>query len=43
MGVCHCCLVSINGRPKRRACQTVVQPGMQVETLSNRITEQEAL
>ncbi|MGH8382814.1 cyanide-forming glycine dehydrogenase subunit HcnA [Pseudomonas sp.] len=42
MGVCHCCLVSINGRPKRRACQTVVQPGMQVETLSNRFAGQEA-
>ncbi|MEE1865401.1 MULTISPECIES: cyanide-forming glycine dehydrogenase subunit HcnA [Pseudomonas] len=42
MGVCHCCLVSINGRPKRRACQTVVQPGMRVETLSNRFNEEEA-
>lgn len=36
MGVCHCCLVSINGRPKRRACQTIVKPGMQVETGINR-------
>lgn len=36
MGVCHCCLVSINGRPKRRACQTIVKPGMQVETGVNR-------
>ncbi|CAM3807914.1 Hydrogen cyanide synthase subunit HcnA [compost metagenome] len=42
MGVCHCCLVSINGRPKRRACQTVVQPGMQVETGTNRFARQEA-
>ncbi len=25
MGVCHCCLVAIDGRPKRRACQTVVR------------------
>lgn len=37
MGVCHCCLVQIDGRPKRRACQTLVRPGMQVETLVNRV------
>ncbi|AXE31201.1 (2Fe-2S)-binding protein [Chromobacterium phragmitis] len=37
MGVCHCCLVKIDGRHKRRACQTVVRPGMKVETASNRI------
>lgn len=43
MGVCQCCLVKINGRHKRRACQTLVQPGMQVETAVNRIAEQEAL
>ncbi|PWB32263.1 (2Fe-2S)-binding protein [Pseudomonas sp. SDI] len=43
MGVCQCCLVAINGRPKRRACQTVVQPGMQVDTLVNRVVAQEAL
>lgn len=42
MGVCHCCLVRIDGRYKRRACQTVVQPGMSVETAANRI-EQEGL
>ena len=41
MGVCYCCLVNIDGRHKRRACQTVVQPGMQVETGTNRIAEQE--
>ena len=41
MGVCHCCLVQIDGRHKRRACQTLVKPGMQVQTLSNRITETE--
>ncbi|AXT45753.1 (2Fe-2S)-binding protein [Chromobacterium haemolyticum] len=37
MGVCHCCLVRIDGRYKRRACQTVVQAGMTVETAANRI------
>lgn len=43
MGVCHCCLVKIDGRHKRRACQTLVRPGMQVDTAVNRIAEQEAL
>ncbi len=42
MGVCQCCLVKINGRHKRRACQTVVREGMQVETRVNRIHGQEA-
>ncbi|MEO2215768.1 (2Fe-2S)-binding protein [Chromobacterium vaccinii] len=37
MGVCHCCLVKIDGRHKRRACQTVVSPGMKVETAHNRL------
>lgn len=37
MGVCHSCLVNIDGRYKRRACQTVVQPGMRVETMTNRL------
>ncbi|OHX14492.1 cyanide-forming glycine dehydrogenase subunit HcnA [Chromobacterium sphagni] len=37
MGVCHCCQVRIDGRHKRRACQTVVQPGMRVETAGNRL------
>lgn len=40
MGVCHCCLVQIDGRPKRRACQTVVRPGMRVETEVNRVQEE---
>ena len=43
MGVCYCCLVNIDGRHKRRACQTVVQPGMKVETGINRVTAQEAV
>ncbi|WP_457970700.1 cyanide-forming glycine dehydrogenase subunit HcnA [Pseudomonas sp. R4-84] len=42
MGVCHCCLVKIDGRHKRRACQTLVRPGMQIETRANRIAETEA-
>ncbi|HGM5554132.1 cyanide-forming glycine dehydrogenase subunit HcnA [Pseudomonas sp. S3(2024)] len=43
MGVCQCCLVKINGRHKRRACQTVVRDGMQIETQVNRIDEQEVV
>ena len=37
MGVCHCCLVRIDGQHKRRACQTIVRAGMQVETGINRV------
>ena len=43
MGVCQCCLVKINGRHKRRACQTVVRDGMRIETRVNRITGQEVV
>ena len=32
MGVCHCCLVAIDGRAKRRACQTLVRAGMRIDT-----------
>ena len=32
MGVCFDCLVTINGEPKQRACLTIVQPGMRVQT-----------
>lgn len=35
MGVCFSCLVEINGRKKQRACQALVQPGMQVRTRSS--------
>lgn len=31
MGVCHDCLVTINGRTSQRACMTKVQDGMRVE------------
>lgn len=41
MGVCQCCLVKIDGRHKRRACQTIVHDGMSVETRVNRIAGQE--
>lgn len=40
MGVCHCCHVKVNQRFKKRACQTVVQPNMVVETLTNRFLEE---
>ena len=30
MGICFDCLVEINGIPNQRACQTLVQEGMQV-------------
>ncbi|SDS86167.1 hydrogen cyanide synthase HcnA [Pseudomonas sp. Z003-0.4C(8344-21)] len=43
MGVCQCCLVQIDGRHKRRACQTVVRDGMQIQTQVNRITAQEVV
>ena len=43
MGVCQCCLVRIDGRHKRRACQTVVRDGMQIETQVNRIAGQEVV
>jgi predicted molibdopterin-dependent oxidoreductase YjgC len=33
MGVCFECLVTVNGRPNRRACMETVAPGMVVETM----------
>jgi predicted molibdopterin-dependent oxidoreductase YjgC len=30
MGICFDCIVEINGIPNQRACQTLVQAGMQV-------------
>jgi predicted molibdopterin-dependent oxidoreductase YjgC len=32
MGVCMQCLVTINGQTSHKACQTMVQTGMKVET-----------
>lgn len=37
MGVCFCCLVSINGAAKQRACQTIVERDMEIKTQYNRI------
>lgn len=39
MGVCQSCLVKIDGRYKRRACQTIARPGMRIETNVNRISD----
>ncbi|UXI03165.1 (2Fe-2S)-binding protein [Photobacterium sp. TY1-4] len=41
MGVCHCCLIHIDGRHKQRACQTIVKPDMNIETGRNNVLEQE--
>lgn len=30
IGVCYECLVMVDGKPNRRACVTLAQPGMQV-------------
>jgi predicted molibdopterin-dependent oxidoreductase YjgC len=32
MGVCHDCLVAVDGRPNVRACMTPVREGMSVDT-----------
>jgi hydrogen cyanide synthase HcnA len=34
MGTCMQCLVTINQRPRRRACQTYIEPDMRIETHS---------
>jgi hydrogen cyanide synthase HcnA len=39
MGVCHCCLVNIDLKHKKRACQAVVKPGMRVLTKVNLVAE----
>ncbi len=39
MGVCHACTVKVDGTYKRRACQTIVFPGMRVETNINRMDQ----
>lgn len=41
MGVCHCCLVAIDGTPKRRACQALVRDGMRIETQVNRVSQEQ--
>ena len=37
MGVCFCCLVTVNGKNKVKACQTLVEDGMSIQTQLNRI------
>lgn len=32
MGVCFECLVTVNDMPEQRACMTMVEPGMKIET-----------
>ena len=32
IGLCHDCLVNINGMPNQRACQTLATPGCRVNT-----------
>jgi sarcosine oxidase subunit alpha len=32
MGICLECRVTINGQPHRRSCQTLCEPGMEVQT-----------
>lgn len=39
MGVCHCCNVQVNGRHKQKACQTLIEPGMCINTQKNRLEE----
>jgi len=35
MGVCFECLVTINDMPEQRACMTMIEPGMKIETDAN--------
>lgn len=35
MGVCHECLVTINGRPGQRSCLALVEEGMEVLTFES--------
>jgi predicted molibdopterin-dependent oxidoreductase YjgC len=32
MGVCHQCLVTVEGMRNVRACMTIIRPGMKIET-----------
>jgi len=32
MGVCFDCLVTVNGRPHQRACMTLAEPDMEIQT-----------
>ena len=39
IGVCFECLVGIDGRPRVRACQTPVAPGMRIDTQGRFVEE----
>jgi hydrogen cyanide synthase HcnA len=39
MGICHSCHVKINGRYKQRACQTIVEPNMDINTNANKFQD----
>lgn len=39
MGVCHCCLLYINGNHKQKACQTTVMRNMTIRTRRNLVLE----
>ena len=34
IGVCHDCLVGVDGQPSQRACRTAVRAGMKISTQS---------
>ncbi|WP_299007877.1 2Fe-2S iron-sulfur cluster-binding protein [uncultured Shewanella sp.] len=40
MGVCHCCTVKVNGQHKVKACQTLIEPEMQIITQVNRLHDE---
>ena len=40
MGICHCCHVKVDNKYKQRACQTLVKPEMEIQTLANRFSEE---
>ncbi len=39
IGICFECLIGIDGRPRVRACQTPVAPGMRVDTQGRLVQE----
>ncbi|GEM_PF-202753 len=39
MGICHSCLVKIDGKYKQRSCKTLIRDGMRVTTMSNRFND----
>ncbi|MCY7295679.1 (2Fe-2S)-binding protein [Alteromonas sp. a30] len=39
MGICHSCLVNIDGKYKQRSCKTLIRDGMRVTTMSNRFND----